>query len=115
MESDDPLAGNSSIKSAEELCHPRKGLINIQNVDANECFKWSLLRYLHPADHHPARITNADKGFAKKFDFKDIKFPVKVRDKNKMERKNPIGISVFSFENKENNPIYMKKIMFIYY
>ena len=31
------------------------------------------MRYLNPANHHPARITKADKDFAKKLDFKDIK------------------------------------------
>ena len=47
---------------------------NIQNIDDNECFKWSIVRYLNPANHHPARITKADKDFAKKLDFKDIRF-----------------------------------------
>ena len=35
-----PLAGSSYIKLSKELEHPRKGLINIQNIDDNECFKW---------------------------------------------------------------------------
>ena len=34
-----PLAGSSYIKLPKELDHPRKGLINIQNIDNNECFK----------------------------------------------------------------------------
>ena len=33
------LAGSSFIKLTTELDHPRKGLINIQNIDNNECFK----------------------------------------------------------------------------
>ena len=49
--------------------------MNIQKIDDNECFKWSLVRYLNPADHHPA-----DKDFAKKLDFKGIKLPAKIRD-----------------------------------
>ena len=75
-----PLAGSSYIKLLKELAHPRKGLINIQNIDDNECFKWCLVRYLNPADHHPARITKFDKDFAKKHDFEDIKFPIKISD-----------------------------------
>ena len=67
------LAGSSYIKlSTKELDHPRKGLINIQNTDDNECFKWCLIRYLNPIDHHPARITKVNKDFAKRLDFKDI-------------------------------------------
>ena len=64
----------------KELDHTRKALINIQNTDDNECFKWCLVRYLNLANYHPTRITKADKDFAKRFDFKDIKFPVKIRD-----------------------------------
>ena len=45
------LAGSSYIKLPEELDHPRKGLINIQNIDDNECFKLCLVRYLHDCLH----------------------------------------------------------------
>ena len=55
-----PLVGSSYIKLPKELNHPRKGLINIQNADDNECFKSCLVRYLNPANHHRARITKAD-------------------------------------------------------
>ena len=70
----DPLAESSYIKLPKELNHPRKGLINIQNVDDNECFKWCLVRYLNPAYHSPARTTKAGEDSAKKPDFKEIKF-----------------------------------------
>ena len=64
----------------------KKKMFNIQNIDDNECFKWSIVRYLHPADHNPKKIIKADKYFAKKLDFKVIKFPVKVRDIDKIEK-----------------------------
>ena len=67
------LAGSSYIKLLKELGHPRKELINIQNIDDNECFKWSIVTYLNPTDRNSRRITKADKDFAKKLDFKDIK------------------------------------------
>ena len=84
-------------------------MINIQNTEDNECFKWYLARYLHPADHNPRRITQADKDFAKKFDFKDIKFPVKVRDIRKIEKKNSVRISEFGYENKDKYQTYVLK------
>ena len=45
------------------------------------------------------KIRKADKKFAKIFGFKDMKFPVKIRDIHKIERKkrNCIGIIVFGF------------------
>ena len=111
-----PLAGSIYIELPKELNHPRKGLINIQNIDNNECFKWCLVRYLHPVDHNSKRITKADKDFSKKLDFKDIKFLVKVRDIDKIEKKNPIAINVFGYENKEmRKKKNAKKNMLIYY
>ena len=84
-------------------------MINIQNNYNNECFKWSLVRYLYPEDHHPARITKADKDFARVLYLKDIRFPVKIRDIYKIEKTNSIAVSVFGYENKEKYPIHVSK------
>ena len=84
-------------------------MINIQSIEDNECFKWSIVRCLNPVDHNPRRITKADKEFVKKLDFKYIKFLVKIRDFHKIEKNNSIDISVFGYENKENHPIYVSK------
>ena len=77
-----PSAGSSYIKLPETLDHPRKGLINIQNINDNECFKWFLIRYLHPTDHNPKIIRKVHKLCGDNFDFKDIKFPVKEKKKD---------------------------------
>ena len=89
--------------------HPRKGLINIQNIDDNDSFKWIIVRYLNSINHNPRRTTKDDKQFAKKFDFKNIKFPVKIRDIHKIKKKKSINISVFGYENKEKHPIFILK------
>ena len=39
-----PLDGIIYIKLPKELDHPRNGLINIQNIDDNKCFKWYLVK-----------------------------------------------------------------------
>ena len=100
-----PLVGSSYIKLTKELDHPRKGLLNVQNTDDNECIKWCLVRYLNPANHNP----KADKDFTKGLDFKDMKFWAKIRDTHKIEENNSIGISVFSCSSKEKYPIYVSK------
>ena len=82
-----PLAVSIYIKLPKELDHPRKGLINIQNVSHNECFKWCLVRDLHPTDHNPRGIRKVDKLYGDRLDFKDIKFPVKVRDIQKLKER----------------------------
>ena len=68
-----------------------------------------MVRCLNPADHNPRRITKAAKDFAKRLDVKDIKFPLKVKDIQKFEKKNSIGMSVFGYKNKEKYPISVPK------
>ena len=84
---------------------------NIQNIDDNKCFKWCLVRYLDPADYHPARITKADKDFAKRLHFKDIKFPVKVRDFHKIKERISLVLVVLVMKNKEKNIQFMYQKM----
>ena len=114
------IARSSYTNLSKDLDYSRKGPINIQNTDDNECFKCSLVTYVNPANHYPTRITKADKDPAKRLDFKDIKLPVKIREIHKFEKKNFIEISVFDYKNKEKHPIYvskhfLKKNMLIYY
>ena len=104
-----PLAGCSYIKLPKELNHTRKGLINVQNSDENEWFKWSIVRYLNPVDCNAAKLQTLIKNLLKKVDLKDIKFAVKIRDIQKTKKNNSIDISVFGYENKEKYPIYVSK------
>ena len=55
--------------------------------DDDECFACCLIRYLHSADYNSAKIRKADNNFVREFNFKDIKFSVKVRDIHKIEKK----------------------------
>ena len=64
-----PLVGSSYIKLPKELDHQKKGSTNIQNIDDNECFKWSIVRYLNPANHHAVKARKTD-NFSKKRDLK---------------------------------------------
>ena len=104
-----PLAGSSYIKLLKEIDHPRKGLINDQNTNDNECFIRCLVRYLHPADRNEASITKADKDFWKRLDFKHKKFPVNTRDihKTKKKKKNYI-FAVIVYK-----PLVQKKYQYI--
>ena len=76
-----------------------------------------MAKYLNPADHNPARISRIDKNiaikdFARKLDFKNIRFCLKIRDIHKTEKKNCINISAFGYENKEKFPVYVSKKTF---
>ena len=91
------LSGSSYIKLPQKLDHPKKGLFNIQTIDDDdddhddgdddECFACCLIRYLHFADYNSAKIRKVDNNLVREFNFKDIKFSVKVRDIHKIEKK----------------------------
>ena len=49
--------------------------------------KMGFSHIVNPADHLPARITNSDKDFDRKLDFKGIKLPVKIKDIHKIGKK----------------------------
>ena len=91
---------------------PSKKRFNTENFNENRCFKWCLTRHLNPADHHPARIRKVDKDFAKELDFKDIKFPIKIKYIHKIEKKELYQPYGFWLWNKEKYPIYMLKNTF---
>ena len=70
-----------------------------------------MVRYLNPVGRNPRRITKADKDFAKRHHFKDIKFPVKIRDIHKLKNVIPLKLAllVFGYENKKKYPIYVSR------
>ena len=90
-----PLAGSSYIKLPEELSHSRKEFINIQNTYDIKRFKWCFVRYFYPADYHPAGNGIIDQLFGNQLDFEDIKFPAKIKDINKIEKKRIFSALVF--------------------
>ena len=57
---------------------------------------------LRSCRHNPRRIKKADKDFAKRLAFKDIKFPVKIKDIYKTEKKNPRALAFFVMKIKKN-------------
>ena len=95
----------------KEINHSRKGSINIQNSDDSKCFEWCLVRYLYPAGHHSARIRKIDKDFARKLDFKDINFPVKIRDIHKIEKKNLSALVFLVMKIRNNSQSTFQKML----
>ena len=106
-----PLKGSSYIKLPQELRNSAKGLINMKNKD-NECFRWCHIRHLNPQDKYPQRIKKTDKQHIEKLDYSGIKFPVSVKQYNKIEKQNSININVFGYENEQPYPIYISKERF---
>ena len=101
-----PLIGSTYCKLPKELCHPMKGLINIQNNN-NKCFLWCHVRYLNCDGSKLSRITKKDKEISQNLNYDGIKFPVSNKDFLKISLMNKVNISVFSYEDKIIYPIYL--------
>ena len=92
-----------AIISSYQKNYTIQKMINIQSINDNECFKWCLVRYLHTIDHHQVIIRKVGKLYGDKLDFKDIKFPVKIRDIHKIEshqsmrQKNVVKINILIY------------------
>ena len=103
-----PLGGNSYIPLPQELQHPRKGLINMENED-DECFRWCHIRHLNPQERNPQRIKSSDRELAQRLNYNGVEFPVSVKDYNKIEAQYSIDINAFGYEGKQCFPIYVSK------
>ena len=98
-----PMKGGSYIPLLEFI-KKKNAIININNKD-DKCFLWSVLRHLHPVQMHGERINDLKK-YENDLNFKQINFPVQVKDITKFENQNPNlpGINVFSVD--DNNKVY---------
>ena len=85
-----PLGGSSYIELPKDV-YDTKAIVNVKNQD-QECFKWSVLAALHPAEHHAERIAHYQP-FKDQLNFEGIDFPVTIDQISKFEKQNP-GISV---------------------
>ena len=92
-----PLRGSTFLPLPSKIS-TKKAVINMKNND-DQCFKWSVVRALHPVDIHPERITKELKDQSERLDWSGLKFPVKLDQIVIFEKFNPqISINVFGFE-----------------
>ena len=53
------------------------------------------MKYFNPINKDAAEIRSFNEKFAKQLNFKDVKFPVHIKDYGKTKKQNSISISVF--------------------
>ena len=64
------------------------------NIDS-KCFLWCHIRHLNPLKIHPERVTKTDKNMINDLDYEDNKFPVSVKDSDKIEKKTIFALMCF--------------------
>ena len=100
-----PIGASSYIELPKDV-YDTKSIVNVKNED-QQCFMWSILAALHPADYNPQRITHYQP-FEEELNFNGIDFPVTVDQISKFEKLNSnISVTVLGIdepEKKEEDP-----------
>ena len=93
----EPLSGSSYIPLPKTL-QKKKAVINVQNKQDNECFKWAMTSAIYPVEKNSTRVNKYVDNY-KKFNWDGIEFPASLRDIEHFEKLNPpVSVNVFSYE-----------------
>ena len=95
------LTRGSSYVPLPDWLTKKKAIINPKNSDM-ECFKWAVIAAMkwEEIDQDHQRVSKL-KRYEGEFDWSDTEFPVSLRDINKFERNNEIGVNILAVENKK--------------
>ena len=69
---------NHVVEELPKNIYDTKSIVNVKNDD-HECFKWSVLAALHPAEYHAERLIHY-KPFKDELNFTGIEFPMIKRE-----------------------------------
>ena len=92
-----PLSASSYIKLPSSLAK-KKAIINVQNKNDHECFKWAVTSAVFPKEKNAERLSKQMKKDSEKFDWTGIEFPVSLKQIDKFENQNNYAINVFGCE-----------------
>ena len=103
-----PTNGSSYIPLPDFIMR-KESIVNLENKD-DKCFQWCILRYLHPLQKHATRINDLKK-YEDELNFKEMDFPIKLKDITKFENQNPSipGVNVFSVNDNKIYPLRLNK------
>ena len=103
----EPLSGSSYIPLPKHL-QTKKAIINVQNKNDNQCFKWAITSAIYPVEKNTERLTKYVEN-SKNFNWDGINFPASLRDVDKFEKLNPtVTVNVFGYE-KDIYPLRISK------
>ena len=133
MKLDITLAKNKPVKGSSYIPLPKvlrdkKSLINVENKKDHHCFKWAILRYLHPKEYkdHPQHISDL-KEHVNELNWDGIEFPTPCSERmyKKFEKNNDVPLLVFGHETIEKEiciiPLYVpspterREKLFVYF
>ena len=95
------LTRGSSYVPLPDWLMKKKAIINPKNSD-RECFKWALIAAMNWEEigNNPERVSKLRR-YEREFDWSGLEFPLSLRDINKFERNNEIGVNILAVEHRK--------------
>ena len=101
----DLTRGSSYIPLPDWIAN-KKAVINPENENDEECFKWAVIAALHHGDikSHPKRVSNIV-GYTNNYSWSGLEFPVAIKKINEFEKNNDIAVNVLGVQEQR---IYLR-------
>ena len=104
----EPLSGSSYIPLPKKIAD-KKAIINVKNLNDNECFKWAVTSAIYTAKNNPERLNKNMRDNSEKFNWSRIEFPVSLKQIVKFEKQTPFSVNVFGIEGEKVYPLRISK------
>ena len=99
-----PLRGSSYFPLPAKLAS-KGAIINVQNKQDNECFKWAVTSAAYRRKVHPERINREMRANSEKLNWKGIDFPTPLTQITRFEEQNPYSINVYGWTGTSAYPL----------
>ena len=108
------LTRGSSYLPLPDWVSRKGGVINPQNLNDKECFKWAVIAGLHYSDirSHPERISNLRR-FEYDYDWDGLEFPLSIKGIREFERRKDaiVNVLVVVLHNQRKEYDYRKEVV----
>lgn len=102
-----PLSSKSYIPLPKWI-EDKKACVNVKNDD-DKCGGYSIISAVHQAKNNINKVFSYKRHWDK-FNWKDINFPMELKDFDTFEKNNPYSINIWTYEeNKENEFFIVRK------
>ena len=87
------------------------GIVNLKNIDDDQCFKWSVTRYLNPLlqKRYAEKLTQKLRDQSEKLDWSCTSFPTPLHELDIFENMNKISVMVFGWDEDEKEVRYLRQ------
>lgn len=103
-----PLAGSSNIETPTAVVH-KHAVINVQNYNDNECFRWAILSALYPNNANIKNVFSYTK-YINEINWDGLRFRVTLAQIHLFARNNTnVAVNVYVYEEEDAVWVYITK------